>query len=268
MEITLLTVVIGLAVGLALGLTGAGGSSFAIPLLIVLLHVPPLEAITISLIAVTIMGGVGAISSARAQLIEYRAGLIFAVGGFVGAPLGVKFASYLPEDWLLYSLAVVLVVIAVLMWQRAGNVAMREFAVAGEGGALCRLAGDTHLRLGTPCAAVLCLCGVGIGVLSGLFGVGGGFAIVPALIMITRMSVHRAVATSMFVITLVASVALLSALLAGRQLPVNTTVLFIGGGVVGTLLGRQLTKYLGGSNLQRAFAVVLLATGGLLFVHP
>lgn len=264
----MLTIIIGLAVGLALGLTGAGGSSFAIPLLIVLLHVPPLEAITISLLAVTIMGAVGAVSSARAQLIEYRAGLIFAVGGFVGAPLGIRFAGHLPEEWLLYSLALLLLVIAALMWRRAGSVAMRELAVAEAGGALCKLAGDTHLRLGTPCAAVLCLCGSGIGVLSGLFGVGGGFAIVPVLMMITQMSVYRAVATSMFVITLVASVALLSALLSGRYLPISTAALFIAGGVVGTLLGRQLSKRIGGPALQRVFAVVLLATGALLFVHP
>lgn len=267
MELWLLTLLIGLVVGLALGLTGAGGSTFAIPLLIFFLHIAPLQAITLSMVAVTMMAAVGVFSAARAGLIEYRAGLIFAAGGILGAPVGVQLAGHLPETQLIVGLAALMALVAVLMWRRAGSVAMAELALAeADGGPLCRLAGDNHLRLSTPCGAALVVCGVVIGTLSGLFGVGGGFAIVPALGYVSQLSIHRAVATSMFVITLVAAVALVTALSSGRSLPLTTTGLFIGGGVVGTLLGRRLAANIGGPALQRAFAVMLLATAGLLLV--
>lgn len=105
---------------------------------------------------------------------------------------------------------------------------------------------------------VLGLTGLGIGVLSGLFGVGGGFMIVPAVVLFSGIGIHRAVATSLLVIALVSISRVTSYLVAGRSLSLVATGLFVLGGVLGLLAGPRLAWRLSGAQLQRAFAVAIL----------
>ncbi len=90
--------------------------------------------------------------------------------------------------------------------------AVRARAYDTGGGPICVLAPDGQLRFSTPCAAVLSVIGIGTGFLSGMFGIGGGFLIVPALVLVTRMGVHRAVATSLLIIAAIGSSGAVSAL--------------------------------------------------------
>ena len=116
---------------------------------------------------------------------------------------------------------------------RAASVALGPTSA----GPSCRRDPDGRLALTSRCFAVLVVAGLAAGVLSGLFGVGGGFVIVPALVLVTGMGIHRAVATSLLVIALVGASGVASYLAAGRPLPLALTGLFVAGGLAGMELG-------------------------------
>ena len=263
----LLTAVFGVLVGLALGLTGGGGSIFAIPLLVLGLGMAPREAITLSLAAVTLMAFTGVASGARSQLIEYRAAAIFAVAGLVTAPAGVLLANRLSDATLLGAFAALMLAVAVAMWRKASRAPDSTRVVRASfdsvetvtGGPPCRINPENRsLRLTAPCSAVLSLAGLATGLLSGLFGVGGGFIIVPALTVITQLTIQRAVATSLLVIALIGTSGLVSGIVSGRAFDPTVAGLFIAGGVAGMLAGRGLAGRVTGPTLQKTFAVMMV----------
>lgn len=251
-----MSVLFGMVIGLALGLTGGGGSIFAVPMLVYGVHLSPHQAVVVSLAAVALTAALGAVAGLRAGLIEARAGLLFALGGMLGAPFGTRLGAMLPGDYIVAGFAVLMLVVAVLMWR--GTLARREPAEPVASGRSCRYAPAGGLRVTTPCVALLLAGGVAVGVLSGFFGVGGGFVIVPVLMLVTGMAIHRAVATSLLVIALVGVSGVSSALLAGRGLPWLLTVLFVIGGAAGMLAGRRLARRLAGPRLQQVFASAML----------
>ena len=114
------------------------------------------------------------------------------------------------------------------------------------------------------CAVVLAAAGVAAGVLSGLFGVGGGFVVVPALVLFSGMGIHRAVATSLLVIALVSASGLASYLLAGQTLSAPVTLVFVAGGVAGLALGTWFGRSLSPVKLQKGFAVVIVAVAAFV----
>lgn len=268
-----MAIVFGLLVGLALGLTGGGGSILAVPLLIYGLGLTPKMAIPTALAAVALTAAVGAGDAARMRLLEIRAGLIFAAGGVVAAPVGVLLAEGVADTHIVIGFALLMLVVGIRLWWQAGVqpgqvgvVRAGLLSVGDDGGAVCRYSDDGHLRLNAPCSAALVVTGLLAGLLAGFFGVGGGFLIVPALMAVTQMSIHRAVATSLLVITLISLAGLAAAYGAGREIPWLLTGLFVIGGVAGMGLGRRFAALLAGPRLQRlfAFAVLFLATAMLV----
>jgi uncharacterized membrane protein YfcA len=262
-----------MVVGLALGLTGGGRSIFAVPLLIHGLGMAPREAIDVSLVAVASTAAFGAIGALRARMIEYRAGLVFAAGGLFAAPLGVRWSRYVSPRATRIAFALLMVLVAVRMWRKArrdpaqAGVVRADFVFGGdEGGAVCRLQPDERLHLTAPCSAALVAAGMGTGVLAGFFGVGGGFVIVPALTFLSQMSIHRAVATSLFVIALVATSAAGSALFEGHRWAWSVAAWFTAGGLLGMLLGRLLARRLAGPTLQEIFAGAILVVAVVVFL--
>ena len=125
---------------------------------------------------------------------------------------------------------------------------------------ICRFAPDGELRFTLPCAAVLGLSGVVVGTLSGFFGVGGGFLIVPALMYVIRMDIAYAVGSSLAIIALIGFFGG-----AFKGFPIllaqPVALLFFVGSLLGLLLGRVVAKKLSGPILQRLFALALLTTG-------
>jgi uncharacterized protein len=113
-----MAVLFGVMVGLALGLTGGGGSIFAVPLLIYGLGVKARDAISISLAAVATMSAFGASGALRARLVEYRAGLVFAAGGIFAAPIGVKLSQFASEGTIVNAFTGLMALVALLMWLR------------------------------------------------------------------------------------------------------------------------------------------------------
>jgi uncharacterized protein len=261
-----LAILFGGLVGFALGLTGGGGGVFAVPLLVYGLGIAPREAVGISLAAV---GGT-ALSGALPRLmngdVEIRTGLLFSISGMLGAPIGSYISARMPENVLLVMFGGLMLVVAWRMWEKARNpklvtgVCVTE-SESHQDRSACQRDEDGTLRLTSKCARLLVIVGLMTGILSGMFGVGGGFVIVPALVLFSGMEIHRAVGTSLFCIVLISISGVTSYLASGREMSLQTTFLFLIGGFVGMWLGGLLAKQLKGPTLQKTFsvAVVLVA---------
>ncbi len=264
-ENTTLLLAFGMIVGLSLGLTGGGGSIFAVPLLVYGQAIRPREAIGISLAAVGATALIGCLRRMGRGEVELRTGLLFAAAGALGAPIGSWLGGRIPEAVLLTLFAGLMALVAVRMWTQAARNPKETRAVRAapgpppDKGPACRRDLRGGLRLTSRCFVVLAISGLAAGVLSGLFGVGGGFVIVPALVLVTGMGIHRAVATSLLVIALVSASGVASSLAVGRPMPLELTALFVLGGVAGMELGIALGRSLGGPGLQKLFAVAMVA---------
>lgn len=268
-----MAIAFGFLVGLALGLTGGGGSILAVPLLIYGLDMGPKTAVPTALAAVALTAAVGAGDAARARLLEVRAGLIFAAGGVVAAPAGVFLAERVADTHIVIGFALLMLIVGARLWWQAGaqpgeaGVVRAGLLRGGDkgNGVVCRYSDDGRLRLNAPCSAVLVAAGLLTGLLAGFFGVGGGFLIVPALMLVTQMGIHRAVATSLLAITLIGLAGLAAAYVTDREIPWVLTGLFVIGGIAGMGVGRRSAALLAGPRLQRlfAFVVVVLAAAML-----
>ena len=261
-----LAVLFGCAVGFALGLTGGGGGVFAVPLLVYGLAVAPREAVGISLASVGGTALAGVVPRLWRGEVELRTGLLFAVAGMFGAPIGSYLSTLISETVLLVMFGCLMLVVAWRMWAKTRNpqlptgVCVTE-SQPEEDRSACQRDEDGTLRLTSKCARLLVLIGLLTGVLSAMFGVGGGFVIVPALVLFSGMEIHRAVGTSLLVIFLISISGVTSYLVAGHELSLETTLQFFVGGLVGIWLGGIVAKKLKGPTLQKVFAtaVVLVA---------
>ncbi len=273
-----LSLLFGSIVGLSLGLTGGGGAIFAVPLLAYGLGVSAREAVTISLVSVGLTSFVGFLGKWRKGEAELRTGLLFAVAGMVGAPVGTWIAKQIPENVLMLMFSALMVTIAWKMWQKGGRVtAQAQVCIPVEtsrqqsdgyvnDGPSCQRDSAGQLILTSRCARMLLLVGVASGTLSGMFGVGGGFIIVPALILFSSMSMSRAVGTSLLVISMVSASGFSAQLWGGQTIPFNITALFATGGLSGLWLGLMLGHRLAPSMLQRIFSVAILVVAVFVIV--
>jgi len=261
--ILVLTTTLGAFVGLSLGLTGGGGAIFAVPILVYGLGIAPREAVGISLLTVGSTAFVGFVQRARRGMVEFPTGVLFALAGVIGAPIGSWFANYIPESILLTIFAGLMVLIALRMWLKAKEkLASLPIIMDDNTGPTCRRDPEGRLRLTSPCALLLGVVGLSAGILTGLFGVGGGFIIVPALVSFACMGMQRAIGTSLLIITLVSISATTSHIIAGKALSLQTAGLFTSGSLVGLFIGSWLAQRLAGPTLQRVFAgsILLVAT--------
>jgi uncharacterized membrane protein YfcA len=253
-------VVAGVLVGLSLGLTGGGGAIFAVPLLVYWIGVEPSTAVGISLLTVAATAAVGAVERWRYDQVEVPTGLLFAAAGMLTAPLGSWLGARIPEKPLLASFAVLMLVIALRMWRKANEPAERlpPSAVAAGSGPACRRDPEGKLRLTSRCATVLGLVGLCVGLLSGVYGVGGGFLIVPALVTFAAMGVPRAVGTSLLVMTLVGLSGVAAHVTNGRPIPLPIALGFVAGSIPGLFAGSFMGRRLTGPFLSRVFAVAIV----------
>lgn len=247
----LLGPVLGSLVGLSLGLTGAGGAILALPLLVYGLGLSPIDAVPVSLAAAGSAALAGFLQRLRAGEVALGAGLLLAAGGAVGAPVGAWLGRLLHPDALMALFALLLLGAALRMWRGAGRGADDEPPRPCAMGQLTR-----------RCTVVLAVAGIFTGVLSGAFGVGGGFVIVPVLVLATGMPIRRATATSLLAITLVSAAALASTLLQGRTMDLSLALPFLGGALVGVVLGTALARRLPAVRLQQGFALIMLGVAG------
>lgn len=258
-----MTILIGLVIGLVLGLTGSGGSVFAVPLLILLLHLPMSEASGIALSAVAASAAVGATQRIVTRQVQWIPALFLTISGALTAPLGKWMAQQIPNAWLTTGFSLLAFVIAFKMWRTAQNKNVASVLRADPQflhtprQLLCQFSPESQARFKPRCLVGLLMGGLMIGLLSGLFGVGGGFLIVPLLLFMTDMSYAAAVAVSLVVITAIASVGFMSYLLLTPHVPVDLMWQVSLGGVLGMVLGFVLATYVSGARLQKIFSISL-----------
>lgn len=229
-----------LAIGLSLGLLGSGGSILTVPVLHYLLGQPEQEAIAGSLLVVGLIAAAALVPYARAGQIDGRNVLRFGLPGMVGAWAGASAAHFVPGVLQLGGFVVAMLAAA---WRMA-SVAPVE-AGAARARTLAVVAG-----------------GFGVGALSGLVGVGGGFLIVPALVVLARVSLAQAVGTSLAVIVInsITGFTKYIGVLEARGLALDwpTLLLVAAIGIVGSQFGHRLGRRLPQTIVRRTFAAVLV----------
>jgi uncharacterized membrane protein YfcA len=240
------TVVFGVLAGLALGLTGGGGAAIAVPLLVYGLGLPVPEAIALSLLAVGGSAIAGFWHRARHNEVDTGAGGMLAGGGVAAAPVGAWLGGMIPAAVVLAAFGGIVSVMGVRMWMTAHRPA--DMSVGP-----CAI----KRRISWRCFGVLSATGVATGLLSGLLGVGGGFLLVPAIVFATGMEMHRAVATSLMVTSIVSVSAFVAMLAAGREIPWSVATIFLAGGLIGMTIGTVLCRWISGVRLRQGFAVLL-----------
>jgi len=279
----MLSIFFGSIVGISLGLTGGGGAVFAVPLLAYGIGVPAREAVGISLVAVGLTSLVGFLKKWRQGEAEIRTGLLFAVAGMLGAPVGNWIAGQLPETLLMLLFSGLMLTIAAKMWLQSRRSASVELIRCADDiplptkrsmsqtdkvdGPSCQRDATGKLILTSRCARLLLLVGVGSGVLSGMFGVGGGSIIVPSLVLFSGMSLSHAVGTSLMVIALISSSGLASLLWTGQEISLQITSLFVVGGIAGLFLGQSVSRHLSTTALQRVFSVAILIVAVFVMIR-
>lgn len=267
-----LSLVFGAVVGLSLGLTGGGGAIFAVPLLVYGLHVPAKDAVVISLISVGSTSFVGFLHRWQLKEVDVKTGLIFAVAGMIGAPIGTWLATLIPDVALMVMFAALMLIVAVLMWQQGQNkTELNEHSSVVEHPAAtqatCQRDVRGQLKLTSRCAWMLMGLGIFVGIQTGLFGVGGGFLIVPALVLFSGIPILHAVGTSLMVISLVSISGIVSQLYSGRTISLEVTCLFIVGGIIGLFLGQRIGKRISPPLLKKVFAVVIMFVAVFVLVR-
>jgi uncharacterized protein len=242
----ILALISGAVVGIALGALGGGGSVLAVPALIYLLGFTPAAATTAGLIIVTATSLTALYAHARTGNVRWKAGALFAAAGLLPAAAAGAAASRLPQPVLTAAFAAVAALAAVTMLRPSRATA----APAADGAKPVKAAGT----------------GAGLGALTGLLGVGGGFLAVPALVTVLAFEMQAAVGTSLLVIS-ANSLASLAARGAGTA-GIDWTVIgpFTGAAVLGAWDGKRLAARVTGTLLQRTFAVVLLVVAALMLI--
>ena len=268
----LLILIFGAITGLALGLTGGGGTMLALPFLIYGLGLPAHDAVAVSLVAVGAMALVGALARLRAHQLQLHLGVLFAIAGMLGAPIGALLAHLLSDLVLTISFAVLTLLVAVRLWQRAHGPLPTDSAPLPDSALLrhaaCRFDPTGKLRLTSHCLRLLIPTGFATGIISGLFGVGGGFVVVPALVLIAGIDIRQATATSLLVVALVSLSGAVGAFAGGVRVDPVLVAAFAGAGVVGLEIGSRFGRRLPERLVQRGFSVVLVLVAAALILIP
>lgn len=238
-------------VGVALGLLGGGGSILTVPLLVYVAGLEAKEAIATSLLVVGVTSLAALVPHARAGRVRWRIGAIFGTAAMAGAYAGGRVAEFVPGTVLLVAFALMMLATAVAMIRGRG----RSRSDAGGPGGSSAGGGVRDL----PVRLVL-LEGVVVGLVTGLVGAGGGFLVVPALVLLGGLPMPVAVGTSLLVISMKSFAGLagyLSSVSIDWGLAAAVTAMAVVGSVVGALLAGRVPQ----DRLRQAFGWFVLVMG-------
>ncbi|MCA0438388.1 MAG: sulfite exporter TauE/SafE family protein [Austwickia sp.] len=232
---------LGLLVGVVLGALGGGGAILTVPILVYVLGQRPAAATAGSLVIVSLTALAGMASHARKGNVRWRDGLIFGAVGVVGSLIGSRLSTAVSGPVLLTAFGVMMIGVGILMLRRRarGGNAVADGERRGVG--------------------VLAATATGVGFLTGFFGVGGGFAVVPALVLALGFSMPVAVGTSLLVIIVNSIVALGARAAGGLAIDWPVILVFSAFGAIGSILGGRIAARVDPRQLSLAFSILLFA---------
>lgn len=249
----LLAIPFGLAIGVAVGLLGGGGSVLAVPVLVYVLNQSVSDATTASLVVVAAGALAGGLGHARAGRVCWRHVGSFTAAALPGIVVGTIVGNHVSGRLLLGGFAVIMLAAARATWRKAED---HDELGEWEKGSFC-----PPLRLPRDL-----LAGAAVGLLTGFFGVGGGFLIVPTLAIALAFTVRTAVGTSLAIITATSLLGLATHLAAGRGLDAGITIAMTAACVAGAVAGAQLTGRVPEHILGRGFALLVTAVAAYLII--
>ncbi len=247
-QIITLTLLSGAIVGLSLGAFGGGGSVLAAPLLLFVVGVDdPHVAIGTSAAAVTAIAFLSLFGHWRGNRVKWPCAIVFAVSGFAGSLVGSSLAKVTQDDVLLLSFAAAMAMIGISMFRKPMN------------------AGNSDVTLTPSLVLRLAPMGLLVGTASGFFGIGGGFLIVPGLMLASGMTIANATASSLVSVTIFGATTsvnyAISGLVDGRL-----TLLLLAGGGVGGIVGIRLSKWLAGRPRTARIVLAIIILAASVFV--
>ncbi|HEX7349777.1 sulfite exporter TauE/SafE family protein [Brachybacterium sp.] len=303
MEMILIAVVVGLGVGIVVGALGAGGGILAVPVLVFLLGMPAHSATASSLIIVLITALASLPHHARQRNVEWKNGIVFAGVSVVGAVIGSRLSAVVPAPVLLTLFGALLVAVAIAMLRRALRTRAEERAEAAAHGSAAEASSSepigmhddpvldqpgpdtvesadgirrhhgeaelptTPARAPSPRLPLVIAAATLTGFLTGFFGVGGGFIVVPMLVIALGLAMRRASGTSLLVMVIATSASLLARLGTDVQIDWATTLIFAAGSAVGGVLGGPLSGRARPSTLTLIFSVLLGGVAAVTLVQ-
>lgn len=271
---------VGALIGLVVGALGAGGGILSVPALIYLLGVAPHEATSASLVIVLFTALAALAGRIGKNTICYQIALVFAALATVGTWLGSLANQAVSADLLMYAFALLLICVGLVMLRRAYPGLFRGAARAGssgvfsdDGAAAADNVGGTSstpaLRAVSAMGEVTSIGAVPLwrvalvatitGALTGFFGVGGGFAIVPALTLVLHLPIKRAASTSLLIMAITAVVALVARAQTSLNVDLGVIGAFTVASMLGAVAGAPLTRKVSSQKLTASFAALLLA---------
>lgn len=230
--------VLSILIGLALGLLGGGGSILTVPILSYVAGMSTKAAIASSLFVVAVTSSVALISHARAGRVRWRTGLLFGAAGMVGAYGGGLLAAYVPSRVLMLLFGLMMAATAIAMLRPSKPVTL------------------SAPRTEVPLFKIV-LDGVVVGVVTGLVGAGGGFLVVPALVLLGGLSMQAAVGTSLLVIAM-KSFAGLAGHLKHVEVDWTLTLAVTGAAIAGSIVGGRLVERIPPPVLRRGFGLFIV----------
>ncbi|MCS6869866.1 MAG: sulfite exporter TauE/SafE family protein [Anaerolineae bacterium] len=244
LETILLDGVLGLVIGLTLGLLGGGGSILTVPMLVYLVGQTPQAAVTASLMIVGANSALGVLFHRANGAVSWRTALLFGSVGMAFAYLAANFSKFFPAEALMIAFALLMLVVGALMLRKKSEPKADQVELSWR-----------KVLIG----------GAGVGALTGFLGVGGGFLIVPALVMLVGLPMKQAVGTSLVVIAMNSAAGLLGHL-GETPLDFGMIAVFVGAGLLGTFIGARLTRWLKPEQLRQAFAVFVIGLAAVLLM--
>jgi len=263
--VLMVAIPVGLLIGITLGALGGGGSILTVPALVYLLGMDTRAATTGSLIIVGVTAVFGMLAHRRDGHVRVLQGIVFGAIGAVGAVAGTRLSLTVPPGVLLAGFGVLMLAVAALMLTRRR---VPAGAGAQDQGQQDLVPFDVPIITFTPnfvCAcpraAKVVIAAVVVGLMTGFFGVGGGFLVVPALVLALDFPMPVAVGTSLLVIAMNSTTSIVAR--AGTGIDIDWTIigLFTAAAVIGSLLGRRIATRARPETLRNAFAVLIITVG-------
>ena len=250
-----------LIIGVVLGLVGGGGSILTVPIFVYLLYINPVTATAYSLFVVGVSALVGAFRNMQKGLVDFRTAIVFAIPAFIAVYIARKFLlPAIPDelftvgDFMVTKNIVIMIFFALIML--IASISM----IRDKNG---KPEIETQVRYNYP---LIIIEGIVIGLLTGIVGAGGGFLIIPALVVLAKLPMKKAVATSLLIIAIKSLIGFIGDI---ENLEIDWTFLlsFSAVSIVGIFIGVWLNKFIDGHKLKKAFGWFVLVMGVYILIR-